>query len=110
MFLSFLKKLFGGGNADLQRYIQAHAVILDVRSASEYREGHVKGSLHIPLDQVGRELNRLRKTGKPVITCCASGRRSGMAAEILRKAGIDAINGGAWTSVRNALRDASANS
>jgi len=103
MFLSFLKKLLGGGNADLLRFLDAGAVILDVRTASEYRDGHVKGSQHIPLDQVGRELNRIRKFGKPVITCCATGRRSGMAAEILRKAGIEATNGGSWTSVRSAL-------
>ena len=44
------------------------------------------------------------KLGKPVITCCRSGARSGSAATILKQNGIDAINGGPWGSVANCMR------
>lgn len=104
MFLSFLKKLFSGGEDRLQQLLDAKAIILDVRSAAEFKSGHVKGAVHIPLDQVGREIQRIRKYGVPVITCCASGRRSGMAADMLRKAGIEAVNGGPWTRVKQAVQ------
>lgn len=39
---------------------------------------------------------------RPVITCCRSGARSGMAADVLKRNGFECYNGGAWTSVRAA--------
>lgn len=44
----------------------------------------------------------LRKQNKIIITCCASGMRSGRAATILNKAGLEAYNGGAWSTVEKA--------
>jgi len=37
---------------------------------------------------------------KPVILCCASGIRSANATATLKKAGVDAINGGGWRSLQ----------
>lgn len=102
MFLSFLKKLFGG--PDLGPFFDRGAIILDVRTAGEFNSGHVKGAVHVPLDRLSQELGKLKKAGKPYITCCASGRRSGMAADILNRAGIEAVNGGPWSSVDRAVK------
>lgn len=102
MFLSFLKKLFGG--PDLGPLLDRGAIILDVRTAGEFKSGHVKGAVHVPLDRLSQELGKLKKSGKPYITCCASGRRSGMAADILNRSGIEAVNGGPWSSVDRAVR------
>jgi len=46
------------------------AVIVDVRSAEQFRLGHIKGALNIPLSQL---LSRVRELpfGKTVITYCA---------------------------------------
>ena len=71
-------------------------VILDVRSASEYKAGHISGSRHVPLDQLGKRLGEVKKWNRPVLTCCASGRRSGIAAGMLRNAGVEVMNGGGW--------------
>ncbi len=96
------KTLFGlgGPNVDLGQKIKEGAVIVDVRSADEYRSGHVKGSINIPLDRIQDQLKKIDKS-KPVITCCRSGARSGMAADMLKRHGYDVYNGGPWTSVNN---------
>ncbi len=94
----FIKKLFGGGN-NLREKINEGAVIIDVRTASEFGGGHIKGSKNIPLDKVGNSIKKIQQWDKPVIACCASGMRSASAASILRKNGIEAYNGGSWRNV-----------
>lgn len=101
--LSFLKKLFGGEpSADIKALLSEGAIILDVRSKGEYNSGHVKGAVHIPLNLVNTpaKLKQIKGYKKTIITCCASGRRSGIAAKLLTAKGIEAYNGGAWTTVR----------
>ncbi len=101
--LGFLKKLFTGGpSADIAALLSEGAVVLDVRSKGEYNSGHVKGAVHIPLNLVNTpaKLKQIKAFKKPVVTCCASGRRSGIAANLLSAKGIEAYNGGAWTTVR----------
>jgi phage shock protein E len=76
------------------------AVIVDVRSKGEYASGHLKKSINIPLDSLKSNLGKLKKD-KPVITCCASGMRSGSARGILKSNGFtEVVNGGGWTSLR----------
>lgn len=94
----FLKKLFGG--ADIKALLDDGAVILDVRTKAEYKNGHVKGSVHMPLHVIDKQIKQLKKYKKPIVTCCASGRRSGVAASRLKAYGLEAYNGGSWTSVR----------
>jgi rhodanese-related sulfurtransferase len=102
--MEMLRTLFGmGPKVDLTELIEQGAVILDVRSKSEYAGGHVKGSINIPLDQLEQNLNKLPK-GKPIITCCMSGGRSGAALGPLKANGYEAYNGGPWTSVDNLMR------
>lgn len=92
-----IKKLFGRGTAvDYKALLNQGAVIVDVRTIAEYKSGHIKGSVNIPLDQVKSKLADLKKKNKPVITCCRSGSRSAMAKTILKAAGIECYNGGAW--------------
>lgn len=93
-----LRKLFGP-KTDFAALIEEGAVIIDVRSAQEYKSGHVKGSRHIPLDKIAAKANTIKRWNKPVITCCASGMRSGSAASILKGKGVEAYNGGSWYSV-----------
>jgi phage shock protein E len=104
MMFDFLKKLFRGKDEQIREYLSRKALVLDVRTTSEYKSGHVQGSLHIPLDQLPRRVKEVARKGQPVVTCCASGRRSGMAADILRQAGVEAFNGGPWHTVDRARR------
>lgn len=95
--LNWLSNLFS--KPDIVGYLNRHAVVLDVRSPAEFQRGHLKGAKNIPLDQIGQQIDTIRSWNKPVIACCRSGNRSGMASRRLKKAGIDVINGGSWQNV-----------
>ncbi len=98
--------LFGGSTsvASIEQYLQRDAVVIDVRTVEEFEDGHVQGSKNIPLQNIGAYIEDIKKLGKPVITCCRSGARSGSAATILKQHGIDAINGGPWGNVVNCMK------
>lgn len=95
-----LKNIFGlGKSVDFKELKAEGAQIVDVRSAGEYKSGHIKGSINIPLDALSRNLSKLNKN-KPVITCCASGMRSASAKGILKSNGFTEVhNGGGWSSL-----------
>lgn len=97
-----IKKLFGlGPKTDYAQLIKNGAIILDVRTKGEYAGGHVKGSINIPLDQLSGNINKLNKE-KTIITCCASGMRSGVAKGQLKSMGFKEVyNGGSWLKVNS---------
>lgn len=75
------------------------AVILDVRTTAEYEDGHISGSLHIPLSKLRTAFVSL-DTGKTYITCCSHGLRSVRAVELLKERGFrNVYNGGPWTEL-----------
>lgn len=88
----------------LKPYIEANAIIIDVRSKAEFINGHIKGTKNIPLDQIERESDKIKKWNAKIITCCRSGMRSGRAASLLKQNGIDAINGGSWNQLEKKLQ------
>ena len=63
--------------------------VLDVRSPSEFdgELGHIQGAQLIPLDDLRARISEV-KADKPVVVVCQTGKRSGLGAAILRKAGI----------------------
>ncbi|MBX7142353.1 MAG: rhodanese-like domain-containing protein [Chitinophagales bacterium] len=99
--LSFISKLFSSKpKVDYSQLIANGAVILDVRTPSEYRAGHVKGSVNIPLQGLRGQISKLKKN-KPIITCCASGSRSASARLLLQSYGFEEVyNGGPWHTLR----------
>jgi rhodanese-related sulfurtransferase len=58
--------------------VKQGAIILDVRSPGEYKQGHIKGSLNTPLNDLSQHITKLKKE-TTIITCCASGMRSASA-------------------------------
>jgi rhodanese-related sulfurtransferase len=79
------------------------AVCVDVRSAEEFAEGNAPGTINIPLPELGSRLGELSKAS-PVVLCCASGTRSGMAKLLLKKNGYSRVyNIGTWTKFLGAL-------
>ena len=101
--MGLLDFLFGNKTKKIQEFIEKDAVILDVRTKAEYVGGAIPGSKNIPLQQLSVQLSEIKKWKKPVITCCASGMRSGSAATILRNNDIEAVNGGGWASLQKKL-------
>ncbi len=80
------------------------ALVLDVREASEFKDGHITKAKHIPLGQLKNQLTSLEKyKDKPIVAVCRTGSRSGHACGVLRKAGFANVHnlaGGmsAWES------------
>ena len=95
--------LFGNKTKKIDDFKSRGAIILDVRTKGEYQGGAIPGSKNIPLQQLSVRLADIRMWNKPVITCCASGMRSGSAATILRSNGVEAMNGGGWFNLSQKL-------
>lgn len=94
----------GGKSKSVKEFMEKGAVIIDVRSAGEFQTGHIKGSKNIPLNVISSKINDIKKLDKPVIACCASGMRSAQATSILKSNGIDAMNGGGWSSLQSKIK------
>jgi rhodanese-related sulfurtransferase len=99
--LTLLKNLLGiGPKVDLNELMASGAVVVDVRTPAEYKDGHVKESINLPLQTLNANLNKLKKD-QVIITCCRSGSRSGMAKRMLKANGFEQVhNGGPWTSLK----------
>ncbi len=69
------------------------AVLLDVRTPQEYREGHIPGSKNIPLQSLEGISGVVSQKDAPVFVYCYSGSRSRQAAGMLNKMG--------YTNVKN---------
>lgn len=75
------------------------AVLLDVRTPQEYREGHIPESKNIPLQMIDTVASVVKTKETPLFVYCYSGSRSGQAANILRRMGYtNVINIGGISS------------
>ena len=63
------------------------AVLLDVRTVDEYRQGHIDGSLNIPLQNIHVVKNIIPDLDKPIYVHCLSGARSAQATSVLKSMG-----------------------
>jgi len=64
-----------------------NAVLLDVRTKEEYNEGHIPGSINLPVDEILKVEKQFEKN-KTVFTYCRSGARSSRAAAVLKEMGF----------------------
>ena len=85
--------------SDLPELMAAGASLVDVRSVGEFAHASASGTLNIPLTELGSRLSEIPKD-KPVVVCCASGSRSGMAKLLLLKNGYRNVhNIGNWRNL-----------
>lgn len=69
------------------------SILLDVRTSGERSAQHIKGSLHIPLQELSTKITSLEKyKDKEIICYCQSGVRSISAAAKLKKFGFTSAN------------------
>lgn len=67
---------------------ETNAIILDVREDYEYKEGHIKGAVHIPLALLeDRACEELHDLNQPIYVYCRSGVRSKVGCHILELQG-----------------------
>lgn len=70
------------------------AVIVDVREADEWKDGHLKGAKHLALSDLKKgvpegDLKKALPAGQIVYLHCGSGKRCLTAADLLKKHGYD---------------------
>lgn len=104
--MSFLTRLLGvetATNDKIAEAIQKGALLIDVRSKSEFQSGSVKGAKNIPLETIAQRLDEFK--GKDnIIVFCRSGNRSAQAKRILESKGFNnVINGGTWQEVSSII-------
>ncbi|MCR9182256.1 MAG: rhodanese-like domain-containing protein [Flavobacteriaceae bacterium] len=84
---------------NIEKFIKENASIVDVRTSQEFKGGHVSGSINIPLQEIQNRVHEFKSLKTPVILCCASGNRSGIASQFLNNQGIECVNAGSWLDV-----------
>ena len=77
--------------------------IIDVRTIEEFELGHIKGSINIPVQEIIKHVDRIKQMKEPVVFCCASGQRSGMATQYFKEQGLDCSNGGGWRELQSSI-------
>jgi rhodanese-related sulfurtransferase len=68
--------------SQLRNQPSTEALLVDVRSASEFASGHIPGAVNIPMDQIEARLDDLG-VNVPIVLICQSGKRAGMTAALL---------------------------
>ena len=91
-FFNFFKQL--DINKGLKEYAETeNAVLLDVRTPQEYREGHIPGSKNVPLQTLDKVRSVVENKDAELFVYCYSGARSRQAAAALGQMG--------YTNVQN---------
>ena len=88
--------------ADAAQEVERGAVLIDVREAEDWREGHVPGAVHMPRGTIELDIEeKVPALDTPIICHCGGGSRSALVAESLQKMGysnVKSLAGGfkAW--------------
>lgn len=102
--IQFLKKIFNNKpEIDFAILVKKGAIIVDVRTPAEFKQGHIHGAINIPLNELSKHISKIGKD-QIIITCCASGIRSATAAKSLKTNHFNQVyNGGSWNSLQNKI-------
>jgi rhodanese-related sulfurtransferase len=75
--------------ADAEKFLaqEKDAVVIDVRTSSEYQAGHIPGAKLIPLDEIEMRYTEIPKVNT-IFVVCQGGTRSAAACEILSQKGL----------------------
>jgi phage shock protein E len=99
---------FGMGPSGAERMaikekIRQGALVIDVRTPSEFSAGHYPGALNIPLQDLDGRLGELGDKKRAIVVYCASGMRSAQAAKRLAASNFtDVTNAGGLSSLEQA--------
>jgi rhodanese-related sulfurtransferase len=77
---------------DARELVANGALLVDVRSEGEYRNGGIEGSINIPIQELGGRTDELGDKGRPIVVYCQSGGRSAMAKRLLESKGFTEVH------------------
>ncbi len=81
-----------------RKLVEQGALLLDVRTPSEFAEGHLARATNIPVQQLPARLHEVGARSRPVVVYCRSGGRSSQAAAMLSAAGYQVKDIGPMTA------------
>ena len=86
--------------------INKSMLVIDVRSAQEYSSGHIDRAINIPETVIENEIeNYTKDKSQKILLYCRSGRRSGIALNILTNLGYTNVeNIGGYEAVKSRLK------
>lgn len=68
-------------------------IIIDVRSPAEFNDGHLKGAINIPFDEIDQHQKKLDQLkDKTMVVYCRSGRRAGIFEQQLSEQGFNLLH------------------
>lgn len=70
---------------------QSGCVFIDLRSREEYEQGHLKGAINIPYEELEQGKKKLRRY-RQIFLYCERGNQSLLAARDLKKEGFPVVN------------------
>lgn len=95
MFKKLIKKIYRHKeNITIKEMLEilktnSNTVLLDVRSSQEYIEGHIRGSINIPVYDIEKQAKNKLNKNSIIIVYCSAGIRSKRAIQILEKLGYE---------------------
>lgn len=91
---------------DAAAYLKKGALVIDVRSSSEFNSGHLTNAINIPLDEVSTGVpQRVKDRSQVLLLHCQSGMRSGVAQKKLISLGYtNTFNLGSYSRAEGILK------
>ncbi len=89
-----------GNKKDYKDLLDQGAIIIDVRTESEYKSGHIKNSVNVPLKDLTYRINEFDKKDN-IVTVCAVGIRAESAKKFFESRGYNVANGGRWSNLKD---------
>jgi len=75
---------------EIDKYLEAGYILLDVRNEDEFARGQIPGSINIPLDQLRERHSEIK--AKKVLITCQVGQRGHSATLLMKNLGYEAVN------------------
>lgn len=71
-----------------------NAMLIDLRDAKDFREGHISGSRNIPYSQIAANVEELKAADRPLVFICNLGQVAGSALQQVGHADSYRLDGG----------------
>ncbi len=71
-----------------------NAMLIDLRDAKDFREGHISGSRNIPYSQLNNHIDELKTADRPLVFICNIGQVAGSALQMVGHADSYRLDGG----------------
>lgn len=93
---------------DAHDYLRNGAIVIDVRTPTEFNSRHLPNAINLPVDQIETTLpNRVKDKSQPILLHCEAGMRSATAKRKLNALGYaNAFNLGSYTRAERIIKTA----